>query len=79
MSTSDFVVIATAYTESMKHLFNKEAFATMKNTAILVNISRGNYCIIIHIKAPINWSKLVKETAGGGNSFGGLCTYYKCC
>ena len=69
MSTSDFVVIATAYTESMKHLFNKEAFATMKNTAILVNISRGNYYLII--SADI----LVKETDGSGNYFGGLCTH----
>ena len=38
---SDFVVIACALNENTKHLFNRDAFMTMKNDAILVNIARG--------------------------------------
>ena len=38
---ADFVIISTAYTEDMAGMFNKKVFSIMKNTAILINISRG--------------------------------------
>ena len=38
---ADFVIISTSYTQEMEGLFNKEVFTKMKNTAILINISRG--------------------------------------
>jgi len=41
VSSSDFVIITTSYTEEMKHLFDQSVFKKMKNSAILINISRG--------------------------------------
>ena len=41
ISQSDFVLICCALTDSTRGLFNKQTFAKMKDTAVLVNTSRG--------------------------------------
>eukprot|EP00088_Acartia_fossae_P027983 TRINITY_DN28758_c0_g1_i3.p1 TRINITY_DN28758_c0_g1~~TRINITY_DN28758_c0_g1_i3.p1 ORF type:complete len:326 (+),score=41.95 TRINITY_DN28758_c0_g1_i3:55-1032(+) len=41
VESADFVVISTAYTEQMRHLFNKSVFDRMKPSSVLINISRG--------------------------------------
>ena len=41
LATADHVVIAVPLSEETHHLFDEEAFAAMKPTATLVNISRG--------------------------------------
>ncbi|KAK3739150.1 hypothetical protein RRG08_045379 [Elysia crispata] len=41
LEQSDFVIVACSANDSNKGLFNAAAFKKMKNTAILVNISRG--------------------------------------
>ena len=41
LEQSDFVIVACSANDSNKGLFNTVAFKKMKNTAILVNISRG--------------------------------------
>ena len=38
---SDFVTIHTPLTEDTRHLFGRESFAKMRDTAILINTSRG--------------------------------------
>ena len=38
---SDVVIISCSLNETTKGLFNKDVFAKMKNTGILINISRG--------------------------------------
>ena len=38
---ADFVVLCLPHTEKTHHLFGREKFAIMKNTAVLVNIARG--------------------------------------
>src|SRR5690606_29373937 len=37
----DFVICLAPLTEETKHLFNKEAFKQMKQSAIFINASRG--------------------------------------
>lgn len=41
LKSSDFISISCALTDDTKHLFNKDAFKKMKNSAVLVNTSRG--------------------------------------
>jgi glyoxylate/hydroxypyruvate reductase len=41
LKESDFVIACCNLTESTRHLFRKETFDKMKNTAVVVNISRG--------------------------------------
>lgn len=41
LTRSDHVVVATPLTAETRHIINREALATMKRTATLVNISRG--------------------------------------
>lgn len=41
LAESDFISIHTPLTPQTRHLFNKETFAKMKRTAILVNTARG--------------------------------------
>lgn len=41
LAESDFVIVTVALTQDTKQLFNSEAFAKMKSTAIFVNTSRG--------------------------------------
>lgn len=38
---SDVITIHTAYSEELKHLFNKDTFDKMKKSAYLINASRG--------------------------------------
>ncbi|UNB54454.1 D-isomer specific 2-hydroxyacid dehydrogenase family protein [Mycolicibacterium sp. YH-1] len=38
---ADVVIVAAALTEQTRHLFAAQAFAAMKNTAIFVNVGRG--------------------------------------
>ncbi|PSN52979.1 Glyoxylate reductase/hydroxypyruvate reductase [Blattella germanica] len=47
LAKSDFVIVACALTPETKEMFNDEAFAKMKDTAIFINSSRG--VIIPHI------------------------------
>lgn len=39
--TADFVVCLTPLTEETKHLFTRDVFRRMKNTAVFINASRG--------------------------------------
>ena len=41
LTESDFIIASCNLTEETKHLFRNETFKKMKNTAVLVNISRG--------------------------------------
>jgi D-3-phosphoglycerate dehydrogenase len=41
LSTSDVIVISTNLNEKTRNMINKEALSIMKQTAILINISRG--------------------------------------
>jgi glyoxylate reductase len=41
LEESDFVCIHVPLTDETRHLFNREAFARMKSTAILINVARG--------------------------------------
>ncbi|XP_017890586.1 glyoxylate reductase/hydroxypyruvate reductase [Ceratina calcarata] len=38
---SDFVVVTTALTADTRQMFNENAFKKMKNTAVFINVSRG--------------------------------------
>jgi hypothetical protein len=38
---SDFVVVTTAFSPELRHMFNTETFAMMKPSSILINTSRG--------------------------------------
>lgn len=38
---SDFVVVTCALNDQTKDIFNEEAFAKMKKSAIIVNTARG--------------------------------------
>lgn len=41
MTESDFVVVACPLTDETENMFHKGVFNKMKNTAVFVNISRG--------------------------------------
>ncbi|XP_046734069.1 glyoxylate reductase/hydroxypyruvate reductase-like [Diprion similis] len=41
LKESDFVIVATPLTNETANMFNDDAFAQMKNTAVLVNVGRG--------------------------------------
>lgn len=41
LEESDFVIVTTALVPETREMFNKEAFEKMKNSAIFINISRG--------------------------------------
>jgi glyoxylate/hydroxypyruvate reductase len=41
LTESDFIIACCNLTPETKHLFRKETFAKMKNTSVLVNVSRG--------------------------------------
>ena len=45
LAEADFVVITLPHTDETHHLFNKEKFAKMKSSAVLINIGRGG---IVH-------------------------------
>ena len=41
LEQADFIIINAAYSEQLHHLFNKDAFEKMKETAYIINASRG--------------------------------------
>nr|WP_263314217.1 2-hydroxyacid dehydrogenase family protein [Mammaliicoccus sp. Marseille-Q6498] len=41
LEQADFITINAAYSDQLHHLFNKEAFEKMKDTAYIINASRG--------------------------------------
>ena len=41
LKEADIIVITSSMNEDTKGIFNKEAFKTMKNTAFIINTSRG--------------------------------------
>ncbi|MEB7051235.1 2-hydroxyacid dehydrogenase family protein [Mammaliicoccus sciuri] len=41
LEQADFITINAAYSDDLHHLFNKETFEKMKNTAYVINASRG--------------------------------------
>ncbi len=41
LETSDFVVIVMPLTDATYHMFDREKFSRMKNSAVLINIGRG--------------------------------------
>ena len=41
LEKSDVLIITAALNESTKGIFDQKAFETMKNTAIIINVSRG--------------------------------------
>lgn len=50
LDLSDFVILTIPYTEKTHHMINEQTFNQMKNSAYLINVSRGN---IIDEKAMI--------------------------
>lgn len=41
LRNSDFVIVTTALTTETRQMFNKSSFEKMKNSAIFINVSRG--------------------------------------
>lgn len=60
---ADYVVITLPGTDETKHLFNKEKFALMKKSAVLVNIGRGSI---------VNEIDLIAALSGGVIAGAGL-------
>lgn len=64
---SDFVIISCPLTDETRGMFNEKIFAKMKNTAVLVNIARGQI---------INQPDLVKALKDGTIFAAGLDVMY---
>ena len=62
LEKSDFICVHTPLTEETRHLFNKDAFRLMKDTAILVNVARGP---VVDEEALV-WALQSGEIAGAG-------------
>ncbi len=62
LQRSDFVCVHTPLTEETHHLFGKDAFRLMKDTAILVNVARGP---VVDEEALV-WALESSEIAGAG-------------
>jgi len=62
LERSDFVCVHTPLTEETRHLFNKDAFRLMRNTAILVNVARGP---VVDEEALV-WALQSGEISGAG-------------
>ncbi|KAL7294337.1 hypothetical protein TKK_0012347 [Trichogramma kaykai] len=62
LRTSDFVIVTTALVPETKELFRKETFEKMKNTAIFINVSRGE---VVHQPSLIEALKNNKIRAAG--------------
>ena len=60
--SSDIVSIHVPLLESTKHMFNKEVFKSMKNSAILINMGRGP----VIKEADLIWALENKEIAAAG-------------
>ena len=59
---SDYISIHCPLTPQTRHLFNKESFRRMKNTAILVNTARGS----VVCEKDLIWALEQGEIAGAG-------------
>jgi len=62
LEKSDFVSIHTPLTRETLHLFDRQAFLRMKNTAILINVARGP---VVDEKALV-WALETGQIAGAG-------------
>ena len=62
LERSDFVCVHAPLTEETRHLFDKDAFRLMKDSAILVNVARGP----IVDEAALVWALESGEIAGAG-------------
>ena len=62
LERSDFVCVHAPFTEETRHLFDKDAFRLMKDSAILVNVARGP----IVDEAALVWALESGEIAGAG-------------
>ena len=62
LERSDFVCVHAPLTEETRHLFDKDAFGLMKDSAILVNVARGP----IVDEAALVWALESGEIAGAG-------------
>ena len=62
LEKSDFVSIHTPLTRETRHLFDRQAFLRMKNTAILINVARGP---VVDEKALV-WALETGQIAGAG-------------
>lgn len=62
LSNSDFISLHAPLTTQNRHMFNKEAFKKMKNSAVIINTARGE-----HIETQALYNALMsKEIAGAG-------------
>jgi len=59
---SDYVVCLTPLNESTRHLFNKQVFKNMKNSAFFINASRG----AVVVEEDLLWALKEGEIAGAG-------------
>jgi len=62
LQRSDFVCVHTPLTEETRHLFNRDAFRLMRDTAILVNVARGP---VVDEEALV-WALESSEITGAG-------------
>ena len=62
LEKSDFVSIHTPLTRETRHLFDRQAFLRMKNTAILINVARGP---VVDEEALV-WALETGQIAGAG-------------
>lgn len=62
LEQADYVVCLTPLTDETRHLFNKEAFRKMKDTAFFINVSRGATMDETALQEAI----VSKEIAGAG-------------
>lgn len=62
LEKSDFICVHTPLTRETRHLFNKDAFHRMKDSAILVNVARGP---VVDEEALV-WALKSGEIAGAG-------------
>jgi len=68
LKTSDVVIVSTSLTESSRGMISREEFALMKNTAVLVNVSRGEV---------VNEDHLVEALAAGNLAGAALDVFTK--
>ena len=62
LTNSDFISLHAPLTTQNRHMFNKEAFKKMKNSAVIINTARGE-----HIETQALYNALMnKEIAGAG-------------
>lgn len=68
LSKSDIISIHAPLNDETRHIFNKEAFSKMKNSAMIINIARGPL---------INEQDLIEALQSGQIKFAGLDVFEK--